>query len=873
MTSEFDKDEINDSSFPIDFNDDSASLDMFGVWVKSGPRSATSSPATSVSASSVERDFLDLSDLPELPDFGEPVPDEAEQTDALIVEPEQMPDFDSFPDSIALAETDAETVIESAQDDVMEINLDEFLGSETALSEPAPVEESFLEDTSKPVEETAIPEEIIDFGVAEETVGPDEMEITFDTADEMGIPSSLDEFESLKESVDEADFSLPANDNLPSDDDFSNFLDDLNSGSISDSASEPKPASITASVADDLDLDSFINSVNETGSSSHEDSVKVFSDTEPVDIELEFDESYIEDVQKIKAAGAASSDSEFFNQEFGVELIDETGGSAETFKDMTFESIPDISAMDTAKPSVASASSTTGIETTNEFDDLLSSLDLSPTPAMAVKSESKQAAQAKKTQFDLAVTDEGDESVTGNVTETASDEDIEVSLTGVQVAKPAEPSPAKIETPPTSSLSVEEELADFFEKEAVPSDSTFEIAPEEVATEEVAPEEVVPNIEDNLDIPDIRDYNETNSGENWVVPEVVTGEEEVSLDFDDISALEKDLNDANLEPGETQLTANDKSTELLMKIADELSSIKLELSTLKTELANVKPFSGDKIEPSVADDQNSDNSGFFTDDDTDETIALTGDELNNILITADFTEEKSADAEIAAESGIATVAGISANTEISADTEIPESDILASLSMEPTIDEELEIPDVLPETAIDAVPIESPLPGVEVAHVTTLPEDTSYLEGSDTVETDFDNVAIEEPELEIIDFDDEKLEEPELAEFNLDLTDIEASLPAEQEVAVDIPLMDQVVEALPTEDLLVEPLPKIEAIPDIEASTGVTTLPVELKDEIKSVLSYMDQLLESLPEDKIEEFARSEHFEVYKKLFEELGIS
>ena len=35
----------------------------------------------------------------------------------------------------------------------------------------------------------------------------------------------------------------------------------------------------------------------------------------------------------------------------------------------------------------------------------------------------------------------------------------------------------------------------------------------------------------------------------------------------------------------------------------------------------------------------------------------------------------------------------------------------------------------------------------------------------------------------------------------------------------------------------------------------------------------MDQLLESLPDEKIQEFARSEHFEVYKKIFEELGIS
>jgi hypothetical protein len=34
----------------------------------------------------------------------------------------------------------------------------------------------------------------------------------------------------------------------------------------------------------------------------------------------------------------------------------------------------------------------------------------------------------------------------------------------------------------------------------------------------------------------------------------------------------------------------------------------------------------------------------------------------------------------------------------------------------------------------------------------------------------------------------------------------------------------------------------------------------------------MDRLLEALPEDKIEEFARSEQFDVYKKVFKELGL-
>jgi hypothetical protein len=49
-------------------------------------------------------------------------------------------------------------------------------------------------------------------------------------------------------------------------------------------------------------------------------------------------------------------------------------------------------------------------------------------------------------------------------------------------------------------------------------------------------------------------------------------------------------------------------------------------------------------------------------------------------------------------------------------------------------------------------------------------------------------------------------------------------------------------------------------------------LPSELKTELRSILSYMDQLLESLPEEKIEEFAKSEYFASYRKLFKDLGL-
>ncbi len=64
----------------------------------------------------------------------------------------------------------------------------------------------------------------------------------------------------------------------------------------------------------------------------------------------------------------------------------------------------------------------------------------------------------------------------------------------------------------------------------------------------------------------------------------------------------------------------------------------------------------------------------------------------------------------------------------------------------------------------------------------------------------------------------------------------------------------------------------VDELQEEETTDETEPLPDNLRQEVKTVLSYMDQLLESLPEDKIEEFAKSEYFDTYKKLFEELGL-
>ena len=334
--------------------------------------------------------------------------------------------------------------------------------------------------------------------------------------------------------------------------------------------------------------------------------------------------------------------------------------------------------------------------------------------------------------------------------------------------------------------------------------------------------------------------------------EKVESEENMNNDFDDVKAVEQDLLDTETKDtgSEPALDKTNEETTVLRKIAEELTSIRDEITTLKSELSNLKSVdttasqveesvqSGDDAgEVSIPTSQNdSENSGFFADDDTDESIALTGDELNNILTTADFTEEKS---------------GVDEDHPVNDDSGEPEevktedvdegiSDFEKELleNDEKTFDEEKAFEDPAYDT-VEPVPI-------------TKIEDTNYLDGEDEA-LPAEELAIDEGEIPEIDFNDEVLVEPEETEISDTIKDLD--------INAKTPEIDTVTQE-PTE----EKEPEVE-----KEDNGVFT--EELKGEIKTVLAYMDQLLENLPESKIEEFAKSEHFHVYKKLFDELGLS
>ncbi|MCX7025848.1 MAG: hypothetical protein NT080_14715 [Spirochaetes bacterium] len=419
------------------------------------------------------------------------------------------------------------------------------------------------------------------------------------------------------------------------------------------------------------------------------------------------------------------------------------------------------------------------------------------------------------------------------------------------------------------------------------------------------------------------------------------------------------------------------SSDLLLTIVNELSSIKRELVSLKSQLSSIQGQSASGLEEKTERDEAAaaNPAGFF-DEEEDETIALTGDELDNILNTANFTEETIeaenlppegippdalSDIELLPEDGVYRSAPGSSSPAIeeivfepenrsgledsaAADTGhlsrlVEEGVSPMSLPPEDTsfLDQKeqdefhLDISDEIPlvEPDLSAMEIEQ-LPGAEDSEELPAAEDagdiTLDLEHIDSPEEiDLQDVTDAVPEIEFerpgdisippipsaksapeeleelafVDIEEEPSSEivlhreetgaSPIQEMNADLeepTDVEELLLEESEETAERAIKPSEPVALHPDDIPLnlsdeffvpgsekpESPTAVVAAPERSVSKVGGESPDRLKSEIKSVLSYLDTLLESLPENKIEEFANSKYFDTYKKLFEELGL-
>ncbi len=417
-----------------------------------------------------------------------------------------------------------------------------------------------------------------------------------------------------------------------------------------------------------------------------------------------------------------------------------------------------------------------------------------------------------------------------------------------------------------------------------------------------------------LDIADNSEYTEDK-------------EDEHNMDFDE-NNLDSGITEQST-TGAPEQTSN-ISESVLKEISNELSMLRSEISLLKEELANVRheslglhEASAEKAEveapadvvtvesvtepvldneeqpegaPIVVESESS--TGFFDGDVEDETIALSGDELSNILNTADFTEE------FVDNNGAADQNEISDEVPTAPETmdfdeqtlEEPGDLEIQELEQEPA-NEEISVPNV------DDIIVDSDDDGF-VDNIEPETEDSisndelQYLSEEPKAEEIYDapeeiTEEASEPEtleVETVDEQEAPVEETEEVVLESDVgpfseadeTPTEAVFDSDQwnEESAESEVPEAEAEAETPVEEAAEPVAEENA----ETESGVDSMRVkaeqfadadqkDLKEEIKSVLLYMDQLLENLPDEKIEEFAQSSYFETYKKLFKELGIS
>ena len=523
-------------------------------------------------------------------------------------------------------------------------------------------------------------------------------------------------------------------------------------------------------------------------------------------------------------------------------------------------------------------------------------------------------------------------------------------------------------------------LSDDFEETEEPEVQTEAVEQEEITqstgTNDIEAEEV-----------DLSDFGIDADAEETPVTQDIEGSKlkdtvvdyDLAVDNDHMSAApivneikssanaqpEGDLEEISEDVEEVSISKADSG--LLQQIVDDLSNLKAEINTLKTNLEEMKnapaasPSEASGViseEIAVEDDiieDSSDNAdtGFFSGDDGDDTIALSTDELSNILNTADFNSEEEVVAEENADETVEETAvepqesiednimssdgpldeGIIAD-EIAADNfQVPEQKA-SELTYDFT-DENLNEPN-LDDIEIDEDTLEDDLPDeISIPKDDNILVESSSSDFMDSVQDTTEEHTVEEapadipeeapaetePEFSTVDnlfdesngfadiaddsavqpeaqpeFEAEPEVEPEVEiepEIQPEVTDTDFDVVEEEEPTIEEETFVPEEEVMESSDNTVIPEPELENdfVSHEDDNNNLTDSNIdylttedkdveeqadenaELKKDIKSVLLYMDQLLENLPEEKIVEFAKSDEFTTYKKLFSELGLS
>ena len=821
-------------------------LDSYGVWVKNPPKTVDSSE-TSVNSDDAFNFDTDLPDFSDLDVIDEPSDISASDNSGDALSAEDLaglePENNSHPEDKA-PDSPGSNVEE-------EISLDEFI--EGGVFETGPDEDKIKEKEAEKAAAQAEQENNSDSQpqISNETAAEDDFNVTADLETE--TPEDAFNSGNSESASDDDIFNVDLSFDEPSDNSAPVLQETSQNAQETSSADSPAGTQ-------DVDLSEFgIDDLNFDQSDSSSETNAGNDGMESVDLsEFGFDDS---DFQETEKAPESAENKE----------------------------VPEIP--EQKEPS---------LETENTPKQEIETINTEETIALEPEAEQSFEEKPQEPETSEAIADDDDfdlDSILDNITDETTGGTVSISDAGGSSKEPAENTLESgiIDEP-------KEKVSENTASESKPFAEPVEITPESEIIDEPKADaaDLTEKEVEETEIPDTFDEEAASFLEN--------DDEKVAEVADSITAPILDEGELETEKPSTQMTA------IFSQIVTELSSLKNEIASLKNEfetLKNEKQPENLKLESN-----DSGNEGFFSNSDEDDTIALSKDEMDNILNTADIaqaekTEEKESEKTEATQENISEPEELSSeepefkeepkttdeteNLFGSADdvADISDEDILSDDDFamefesaqpenieEPTLDDvdytniskENDLPEEISVPKNDDILVESsPTDLLETKDSKNESENSS-----DSFDEDPFELSAVEPSISET-LTDEKLDylskTPEEAEQNVNPEEVlelpeseETENAKENESAEEV----ETEKTEATQENISEPEELSSEEPETKESKDISD---DLKTEIKSVLSYMDQLLENLPENKIAEFAQSEQFDTYKKLFKELGLA
>ena len=883
-------------------------LDSYGVWVKNPPKTVDSSE-TSVNSDDAFNFDTDLPDFSDLDVIDEPSDISASDNSGDALSAEDLAGLE--PENNSHSEDKAHDSPGSNVEE--EISLDEFI--EGGVFETGPDEDKIKEKEAEKAAAQAEQENNSDSQpqISNETAAEDDFNVTADLETE--TPEDAFNSGNSESASDDDIFNVDLSFDEPSDNSAPVLQE--TSQNAQETSSEDSPAG-----TQDVDLSEFgLDDLNFDKSDSSSETNAGNDGMESVDLsEFGFDDSDFQETEKAPESAENKEVPEIPEQkEPSLETENTPKQEIETINtEETIALEPEAEQSFEEEPQEPETSEAIADDDDFDLDSILDNItDETTGGTVSISDAGGSSKEPAENTLESGIIDEPKEKVSEN---TASEtktfaEPVENTLESGIVDEPkeevsentaseSETFAEPVEITPESEIVDEpkEKISENTASETKPFAEPVEITPESEIIDEPKADaaDLTEKEVEETEIPDTFDEEAASFLEN--------DDEKVAEVADSITAPILDEGELETEKPSTQMTA------IFSQIVTELSSLKNEIASLKNEfetLKNEKQPENLKLESN-----DSGIEGFFSNSDEDDTIALSKDEMDNILNTADIaqaekTEEKESEKTEATQENLSEPEELSSeepefkeepkttdeteNLFGSADdvADISDEDILSDDDFamefenaqpenieEPTLDDvdytniskETDLPEEISVPKNDDILVESsPTDLLE-----TKDSENEGKNSSDSFDEDPFELSAVEPSISET-LTDEKLDylskTPEEAEQNVNSEEVlELPKSEETENAKENESAEEVetekTEA--TQENISEPEELSSEEPETKESKDISD---DLKTEIKSVLSYMDQLLENLPENKIAEFAQSEQFDTYKKLFKELGLA